>query len=81
MTGIKPSVLEDVAIIVEKFPCSRDEVTVFLEYFVSQLKQAVATIAFLPKYSSVAYLLQVKIIFLFRLGGNNNQIAIISCVR
>lgn len=39
MTDIKSSALQDVAIIIEKFPCRDDYVPAFLENFVSYLKQ------------------------------------------
>lgn len=39
MTGIKPSVSEDVAAIIEKFPCNGYEVPYFLEDIVSHFWQ------------------------------------------
>lgn len=63
MTDIKPSVLQDVAIIIEKFPCNKVEVPGMLENFVNYLKFRFPKIIF-------------KWILFFRLGANNKKITI-----
>lgn len=65
MEFIKPSVLQDVAAIVEKFPCEDRFVTYFVEDFVSHLKF----------HCLKTFLFELEIVLFIHLGGNSKSIA------
>lgn len=76
MTGIKPTVLEDVAAIVEKFPCESRYVPMFLEDFVSYQE-------FNPingDYNNICYVIQWAIIDKLQTEARIHQRPITACL-